>query len=500
MKKSFSVIFFMSMAVLMTHADIYEEYNKMKEKAYAEYEEAKEKAFNEYEEFRRKANEEYAKYLESAWEPMKVKPAEKPPVIPSPDPVVINVDTVKPRPPKPVVITEVNPLPTPAPQPQPIEPIQEIKEEKKPETLTIKMYGTDFKIRKPDLSGFRVSGTSGQDVAKGWKWLNSDRTNNLIKDCLSLREEKALCDWAYLTLLQKVSEQLTGGKSNASTLLTGFLFSQSGYKMRFAFDQQRKLHIFYCPTGIVYDTPLLLIDGKRFYRLEKGSYGNGGYEICNFSFPGEKALSFEIRKPMNLDYAPADVRKVSTYRHPDIEMEVAVNRNLIDFYNDYPDATITNDQSTKWAIHANTPASREIRESVYPVLRKAISGKSQKEAVNILLKLAQSFKYGYDDEIWGNDRAFFMDESWNYPLSDCEDHAINFTRIVRDIMGLDVALVHYPGHLAAAVAFTDPDVTGDYIDYKGKRYIVCDPTIFYSNVGMTMHGMDNSEAVLVPLR
>ena len=33
----------------------------------------------------------------------------------------------------------------------------------------------------------------------------------------------------------------------------------------------------------------------------------------------------------------------------------------------------------------------------------------------------------------------------------CEDRAILFTRIVRDLLGLKCILIYYPGHLASAV-------------------------------------------------
>ena len=93
-----------------------------------------------------------------------------------------------------------------------------------------------------------------------------------------------------------------------------------------------------------------------------------------------------------------------------------------------------------------------------------------------------------------------MEESWQYPYSDCEDHAVNFTHMVRDILGLDACLVYYPGHLSSCVALTEGDVQGDYIDYNGIRYTVCDPTYFFAGVGKTAPSNDNSQAILVPLR
>ena len=85
-----------------------------------------------------------------------------------------------------------------------------------------------------------------------------------------------------------------------------------------------------------------------------------------------------------------------------------------------------------------------------------------------------------------------------YPYCDCEDRSILFSRIVRDLMGLEVILLYYPGHLATAVCFTE-DVSGDYLVVNGKRYVVCDPTFINANVGRTMTDMDNATAHVILL-
>ena len=79
------------------------------------------------------------------------------------------------------------------------------------------------------------------------------------------------------------------------------------------------------------------------------------------------------------------------------------------------------------------------------------------------------------------------------------DRAILFSRLVRDLVGLDVVLLYYPGHLAAAVAFND-NVSGDYLTYKNKKYVVCDPTYINAGVGRTMPGMNNQEAQIIALK
>ena len=154
---------------------------------------------------------------------------------------------------------------------------------------------------------------------------------------------------------------------------------------------------------------------------------------------------------------------------------------------------------TRWAMYANTPLDEHVKEILYSALKDKIKGLSQLEAVNKLLNWVQTaFVYEYDDKVWGHDRAFFAEETLYYPYCDCEDRAILFTRLVRDLLGLKTILVFYPGHLASAVCFTD-NVSGDYISLNGKHYVITDPTYIGAPVGMTMPDMDNTQAHVILL-
>src|SRR5574344_2037861 len=118
----------------------------------------------------------------------------------------------------------------------------------------------------------------------------------------------------------------------------------------------------------------------------------------------------------------------------------------------------------------------------------------------MLLKYVQTgFVYEYDDKVWGEDRAFFAEETLYYPYCDCEDRAILFTRLVRNLVGLKCALVYYPGHLAAAVHFTD-SVNGDYLQVNGERFTIADPTYINAPVGRTMPKMMNRSATAILLQ
>lgn len=101
--------------------------------------------------------------------------------------------------------------------------------------------------------------------------------------------------------------------------------------------------------------------------------------------------------------------------------------------------------------------------------------------------------------MWGHDRAFFAEETLYYPFCDCEDRSILFSRLVRDLLGIDVALIYYPGHLATAVHF-DAEVKGNAVMIGNARFVVCDPTYIGAPVGEQMPNLDYDRIQTIILR
>ncbi len=475
-----------------------DEYDDFLKKSREEYASFLSNAEKEYKDFRDRANREYEEFLRNPWTPINLLPPTPAPPDPEPIPDVVPDDDLdrKIRT-EPVVIDSIIEPPTPGPRPGPVSPIEDIPSPIPPKRLHLTMYGTQMTVRAAELEGFSLYGTDENAVADGWHRLVESGCDNLIYDCLSLRKTHALPDWGYFKLIDKAAQLYAPEGSAEHALIMGFLLNQSGYKTRFARTKGGELKLLFCYNGYIYDRPLLICDGDWFYAyspMEEQSQ----VQICEFGYPKEKELSMAVTESPRFAYAPANRRDVTVRNHPDIRLSLTANRNLIDFFADYPDGTMDRTPLTKWVIHANTPVSKEVKEQLYPTLRKAIAGMDELEAVNLLLKVAESFPYGLDEEIWGRDRAFWMEESWHYPLSDCEDHAIHFSHLVRDLTRIEVALVYYPGHLASAVAFSK-EVPGDYITYQGKRYTICDPTYFYASVGMSMTQVDKASATLIPL-
>ena len=361
------------------------------------------------------------------------------------------------------------------------------------EVVTIDFYGSAIKVRFPAGDRLTLGRINGNNIAEGWQQLAAGHYENMLYDCLAAREEYKLCDWGYLELLQMVAQKRYG-VSNEATLLQAFLYANSGYKMRMAASNNGKIYLLVGSNYILYDRGYYTLSDGRFFPLQEVT---GGLAICNEAFDGEQPFSLLIAQEQKL--AHNDVQARERKATSGLTASCTVNRNLIDFYNVYPTGQYGEDFGTRWAAYANTPMPEEVKQDLYPALRQGIRGVPEQQAANKLLNWVQTaFEYEYDDVVWGEDRAFFPTESLYYPYCDCEDRSILFSRLVRDLLDLDVVLLYYPGHLATAVKFNQ-EVKGDYLVFNGDKYIVCDPTYIGAPLGRTMPGMNNQTAKVITL-
>lgn len=456
-----------------------------------QYQNFKKEVESKYTSFREDCNKEYAQFLLTAWDwyegnaPLPL-PKDENPIPPKPydgreneTPIVINP-------------IDVNPIEE-TPQPKPIEPI---KEQPTPddEYFSFDFYGNKCKVRMPEFANIKNADCTPKSISNGWEQLSSPYMNNAIRDCLEARIRYNLGDWAYLAFLDKLAKEYCPNR-NGATLLMAFLYCQSGYQMRLAVDGNN-LFMLYGSKHQIYDKGYFIVNGLNFY-----PYGNpsNSISICNAAFEGEKPMSLLISLEQHLGDNISPIREIKSERYVDMIAKSSVPENLIQFYNDYPTSEVGGNPMTRWAMYANTPLAQKTKDSLYPTLRNSIAGIPAEVAANKLLNWVQTgFVYEYDDKVWGHDRAFFAEESLYYPYCDCEDRSILFSRLVRDLLGLDVALIYYPGHLATAVCFND-DIEGDAMMIDGRKFIVCDPTYIGAPVGAQMPDLEYDKTLAIIL-
>lgn len=455
------------------------------------FENFKQQAHQNYYSFREECNEKYAEFLRSSWAwyegsaPIPL-PKEELPVPPRPYQKKDDSPSIDTTP------LEIDPIDY-HPQPKPVEPIKEIPilDEK---YFSFNFYGRECKVRLPKIASLRLNDCEPNSIADGWECLCNEEMNNAIRDCLETRILYNLCDWAYLTFLDQLAQKYCNNP-NGATLLTAFLYCQSGYQIRLAVDGT-KLVLLYGSKHQIFDKGYFNIDGTSFYPLTEPSKS---INICGASFEGEKPMSLIIDKEQLLGTGMSGVRTIRAELNKDMSVVSQVPQKLIEFYNTYPTSALDGNPMTRWAMYANTPLAQATKDKLYPSLRKSIAGCDKRHAAEMLLNWVQTgFEYEYDDKVWGHDRPFFSEETLFYPYCDCEDRSILFSRLIRDLLGLDVALIYYPGHLATAIYF-DQEVEGDAMIIGGRKFIVCDPTYIGAPVGAQMPDLEYDKAQAIIL-
>ena len=467
----------------------------------AEYEAFRNKAQKEYNDFRDKANAEYVQFMSEAWKSynsMPAVPAPKIPDFPNPPVTIPEKENEKVPENKPLPFEKViTPPPVIQEQPKPIAPVPVIEQPKSSEKwFSFTVFGTDCKVRLSDANKFSLKDSKEKTIAGAWQRLSQPEYNNLIRDCLGLRDSLNLCDWAYLEMLQQLSSDFLGKNTNEAALLSAFLYNQSGYKIRLARSEAaNRLYFMIASQHLIFGMNYYTLANEKFYPI---NCSEKSLNIFDRAFPNETALSLTIGKEQYFAMNYSDKKTYTAKRYPQVTVTVSANKNLMEFFNTYPRSYINSDPTTMWTFYANTPLSQHIKDVLYPVLQDAIQGKSEQDAANIIINFVQTvFGYQTDDIQFGYERPFFSDENFFYPYNNCKDRAILYANIIRDLMGLKVVFLYYPGHLATAVQFKESTIPGDYLIVNGARYLVCDPTYIGANIGRTMPGMDNTKAQVV---
>lgn len=486
----------------------YEEFRKKTRESFGSF---RDKVHEDYQQFRQEINKRYADWMDGKWTPSDVHdplPVPEPEVKPVP-PVVLPVKEdepdVEPEPveekevPLVVVVPEPVVLPELETQPQPIVPVMPPPVEP---VIPMPVYYLGTTINLSNYQSWLSAGRSLtlDDMPQAWNTMSDGRYEQLLAECLRERDNRNMCDWAYLTFLQAVTDRICGADSDASRLLTAYLFAQSGYKMRLGWGEGKAMMLF-ASDYLIYNTPYYFVgnDPERYYPFVKDKISS--VEILDLAFPEEHTLSLRLdRLPMVAD-APTEPRRLSSRRYSAFSCDMSVNKNMIDFFDTYPTSEINYDMMTRWGMYAQTPLTELVAQQVEEKMRPLLAEMSQLDRVKRLLNWVQTaFKYEYDEVVWGYDRAFFAEESLFYPYCDCEDRSILFSHLVRRLTDAEVALILYPGHMATAVKFDSQDVKGDYININGEKYTVCDPTFVNAGVGMTMTGMDNAQVTALVLK
>ena len=470
--RRFLTVLLLAASPLAIFAQSEEGYDDFRAEMMKRFNSSRNEMHKDYEDFRSKAMKKYIDFVRNAWNTFEGNEPEPAPEEPPVPPVTIpDEEKVLPIDDEPVKISVVIEPVKVEPQPQPYQPIEPlpVKVEKR---VKFSFFGTPVAVRFDLKDRVALRALDENAIADALERMSAPSHDNMIVDCLELRERLCLSDWAYINMLDALSKEIYGSDANSATLLMAYLYMSSGYKMRLAKDGSR-LYMLYASRHYVYEQPFFLIDEVRYYGMETLPHS---LNICDAAFDNEAPLSLIVAGAQQLAFAPAQKHAFAAVDYPGFGVEVTVNKNMLDFYSTVPTSMIGENMYTRWAMYANTPMDPGVAAELYPAIESAIEGMSEVEAVNRILNLVQTgFEYKRDDEVWGGDRVFFPDEALFYSVNDCDDRSVLFSRLVRDILGLDAVLVFVPGHVLVGVEFKG-DVKGGYVTVGNRKFTLCEPT------------------------
>ena len=444
------------------------------------------------------------------------KPTPKPTVIVAKQntPTIIGGNTPKAEPAKPQAIpdkpqpvapkaeptTPAKPQATPV-KPQPVAPKAEPKTPAKPQTTPVKpqpkpkakpaMQSSLQKEFYPSVAinycntklyiDASMKGviniTSSQEcaVADGYEALCRSNYKPLIANCQQAQKDFRLNDWGVFLFVKTAAEALCNDE-NSCIVMQQFLLNELGYRAKMARRGDRnQLLLFVATDCMVYGHPYFTKEGLNYYNIN-------GTEACTFYMCNQDSKKAKTPVAMRLNNVPAlnsgVVSRQRTNKAGNVSVSVNVSKSLMDFYASMPQCD--------YGVYAKAPVAGSLAQEVLGTLRPLVQGKSEVDAANLLLNFVQTgFKYATDEEQFGFEKPFFVEELFYYPACDCEDRSVLFGWLVRELLGLDVVYLDYPNHIATAVQFKG-DVKGDFLTVDGKRYTVCDPTYIGASIGMTM--------------
>lgn len=354
---------------------------------------------------------------------------------------------------------------TPIVPPQPVTPSVD--------NVKVSYYGLTLQI--PRVSLVVLRSLAGEDLAAAWKQFSASAAlKQAVKDLKQKAELLALPDWFVLELVNAYAKELAGGQqTDASVLLVHHVLSSMNYDVRLG-RSDKGLLLLVNMKQMVYARNFVTINNVRYYICLRE--GCQRLSTCDLPVDADLGKSFDLL----VRQAPKiPVRKQAfSVGNGRLSVSGSVDANLVEMFRHYPQMPIP--------CYAASSLQTDLRASIVSQLRTQIQGLPKLEAVNALLHFVQSsFQYATDDQQFGYEKPFFLEELFYWPKCDCEDRSVLYVYLLRECLGLECHLINFPGHECAAVCLPE-GVKGTYYEHEGCRFYISDPTYIGADTGMCM--------------
>lgn len=429
------------------------------------------KMHEDFQGFRKRVLDDYVLFLNGIWEDYEMVAGKKrnskpkPDVQPQrtedesiPEPTVIEPEEVKPA--EPVVQNE-----PPMPKPTVIPPTN---------SIAFDWCGMGIQLPDAQIDGDLLNVDKESLVAYFEKLQNSKLEKDVLPQLELVANAANLNDWCiYLVIESYVKKLKANSNTNTRNVICWYMMALWGFDVRLSFNGDNVFYLIPFQQQ-VYARNYITINDVPYYIFGEGKTNNNE-GFCTPKVPDADGgkVNLVLTKPLKIPYK---TRRFShTFKGKTLNGEV--NENLIKVLSCFPQIPI--------AAYALSAGDNNARLQVLSQMKQFTQGMNELEAANFILQFIQSYDYATDDEQFGYEKPFFVEEMLYYPKNDCEDRSIFYYFIMTQLFNKDVQLVTYPGHECTGVNFSK-DLNADCYYYKGKQYVICDPTYIGATIGMCM--------------
>ena len=426
----------------------------------------------EYSGFLEKRDKEFRNFLMGSWKNFEVEGGKKEDEKPKPVNAPVASEKImgsKPIDPGKIKKIEKPEKPAEYPEQKTAKPV--IKK-----VVKVEFFGEYLDFPKLDpLTELNILTIDKKGFADFWTNFASIDVKPVINQLNYYKDKKRINDWGCLLLARAYSDSAVKDR-NTSYLITWGLMLKSGYDVRAGYDNG-EVKLLYRSDDDLYSTPFFSLDKKRYYLFSDKSDSIKSYD-ADYEGADKKLNVFFEKRPLFITDKIGKRELYFEYKNKEYTVEAYFNPHTIDFMKNIPQFSL----EKYFMGEPDQLISGYFVESI----KEKTSGFSDYEKVDFILKLVQrAFHYKTDEQQFSKEKYFFPEEMIYYPYSDCEDRSVLFSYLVKRVTGLDVIILDYPGHVAAAVNIPG-NIKGDFLKVDGEKYYVTDPTYINSDPGMVI--------------
>lgn len=304
-------------------------------------------------------------------------------------------------------------------------------------------------------------------------WLSSNQINSITEQLTYWSSVYELDDIGYLLMLNKLSDQLLKyNADNCKTLFKYAVLDQKGLDVFLGYSNNRIT--LYGRTNIMIDNCIFIERGnKKYFDLSFNQRKEPEVEQLFVMHHTRNAIPLVVNT-----ITPPKLNALSTKRTIPYEFDgmiyflpIAVNQSLVAYYHDLPAINIG-------TMYLNYGLSVNAQQTLVAEVKKATQSYHTTAALSFILGFVQqSFDYKKDEEVYGEEKFSFPEETLVNRYADCEDKAMLFAVLVQQVLGLKTVALYYKDaeHINVAVETWKRKQEGQF-SFNNQQYIVCEPS------------------------